>query len=210
MATEGRRRLAISGVYEIRDAAGRSYIGSSVDVRVRWREHKRALNANAHHNPKLQAAWLRDGAAAFTFEILQCVEERQLRAVEQYWIDVRKPWYNVSLEVDRIECSDERKAARDVRRLDREIAREIAAIETHEAIHAENVARISRRTSPKTKRVYARVSDPVYEILTASNGSATFTRLVEELGDWMLRENLTLDEAFVRLKHFFWGRQAAA
>jgi predicted GIY-YIG superfamily endonuclease len=41
--------MLVCGVYEIADAFGRSYIGSSVNIYRRWEEHRRELVAGNHH-----------------------------------------------------------------------------------------------------------------------------------------------------------------
>lgn len=46
------------GIYVIMDySAGKSYVGSTNDLRRRLREHSRDLNNNKHHNYKLQEAY---------------------------------------------------------------------------------------------------------------------------------------------------------
>ena len=64
-------------IYSITHTSGRRYIGSSVDVRRRWTEHKRELLKGTHHNRYLQNAWLKHGAEAFVFEILEALPCRR-------------------------------------------------------------------------------------------------------------------------------------
>ena len=80
---------AIQGVYQIRNKLdGRCYVGSSRDVRGRWKGHRHLLKGGRHHSPRLQRAWMRDGESAFEFRILEVVNEvRDLPCVEQAWID---------------------------------------------------------------------------------------------------------------------------
>jgi group I intron endonuclease len=77
-----------SGVYRIRCVpTGRAYVGSSIDIKDRWRWHRRDLRAGRHQNAKLQNAWRKHGAEAFVFEILELSPIDDLIAREQYFID---------------------------------------------------------------------------------------------------------------------------
>jgi group I intron endonuclease len=80
---------AIPGVYRILClVTGRSYVGSSGNIRDRWRRHKQALNEARHHSILLQHAWRKYGALAFSFTILQVCENNAERiTAEQHWID---------------------------------------------------------------------------------------------------------------------------
>jgi len=45
----------ITGIYKIRNKQNNKvYIGSAVDIKKRWRDHKWNLKENKHHNPHLQ------------------------------------------------------------------------------------------------------------------------------------------------------------
>lgn len=85
------------GVYSIENIAnGKVYIGSSMRVLERWKEHKRDLIAGRHQNVHLQRAWHKYGEQAFVFKmLLECAPE-SLLIQEQSWIDfVGKHRYNV-------------------------------------------------------------------------------------------------------------------
>ena len=47
-----------------------AYVGCTTRIENRWPEHKHQLTLGQHRNPKLQAAWKRDGEAAFATIIL--------------------------------------------------------------------------------------------------------------------------------------------
>jgi group I intron endonuclease len=78
-----------SGIYTITNAQnGRVYVGSSVDINARWYKHRRDLNFNRHHSPKLQADWNECGADAFQFSVALVVNElHDLIKQEQSYID---------------------------------------------------------------------------------------------------------------------------
>lgn len=78
-----------SGIYQIRHvASGRVYVGSAVNIEKRWRDHRRQLAAGKHHSRKLQRAWIKYGAGAFQFEVVDPnVPKPSLTQREQHWID---------------------------------------------------------------------------------------------------------------------------
>ena len=90
-------------IYQIRHiASGKVYVGSAVNPRLRWKNHRIMLLNGNHPNRYLQNAWDKHGAAAFAFEILEpvlFVEDLIIR--EQHWIDklkasVRTHGYNIT------------------------------------------------------------------------------------------------------------------
>lgn len=80
----------ISGVYLIvNNANGRVYVGSSVNIATRWRDHKRALSQGKSPCVKLQRAWEKYGENSFSFQVLEYVapQKELLIEAEQRWID---------------------------------------------------------------------------------------------------------------------------
>lgn len=78
------------GVYcIINTVTGAVYVGSSVrSVQYRIHSHMRDLRAGRHQNPHLQAAWNCYGADAFTWSLLEVVQDPdQVLAREQHWLD---------------------------------------------------------------------------------------------------------------------------
>lgn len=82
--------LSQCGIYKILNSStGKVYVGSAVNIRKRWTEHKRTLRIGLHCNILLQRAWTKHGDADFTFSILEGVDERRnLVSREQYWLDL--------------------------------------------------------------------------------------------------------------------------
>lgn len=76
-----------SGIYVIRHTAGRSYVGSSVDIGRRWDLHRSQLRSGKHHCVKLQRAWNKYGEQAFEFSVLEHADHERLIEREQHWID---------------------------------------------------------------------------------------------------------------------------
>ena len=89
----------LSGVYQIKNTINNKiYIGSSKDIERRWKEHKKQLNKENHHSYKLQRDWTEFGEDKFIFEIIDKVNEDQLKEYEQYWLDTLIPYkigYNI-------------------------------------------------------------------------------------------------------------------
>lgn len=80
--------LSVCGVYAIRNAVnGRVYVGSAVAVDKRYALHRHQLKAGTHHSRKLQRAWDKYGASAFSVEVLETAPRERLVAIEQMWID---------------------------------------------------------------------------------------------------------------------------
>jgi group I intron endonuclease len=78
-----------SGIYSIKHiASGRIYVGSAINLRMRWHQHKSDLRLGKHHSRYLQRAWNKHGADAFVFTIIEIVADpKTLIEREQYWID---------------------------------------------------------------------------------------------------------------------------
>lgn len=72
------------------------YIGSAIDVNIRWSKHKSDLRLNKHHSILLQRAYNKYGEHSFTYEVLEYVTDvKLLSASEQKWLDFFKPEYNI-------------------------------------------------------------------------------------------------------------------
>lgn len=115
----------MQGVYEILNMVnGKKYVGSSIDIEKRWREHRHHLNKGAHANSHLQRAWDKYESKAFTFRVIEQVDGVQsLVQREQWWLDKarasRTQTYNVGDSVDcptrGIQFNAERKAEMSIR-----------------------------------------------------------------------------------------------
>lgn len=88
-----------AGVYVIENKInGHQYVGSSVNIEKRWKDHIYLLDKKQHTSSHLQYAWIKYGAEAFQFNILEVCDgiKVTLLAREQYYIDTLKPAYNIS------------------------------------------------------------------------------------------------------------------
>ena len=96
----------MSGVYQIYNTInGKRYIGSSIHIEQRFKEHLRNLRANKHANAHLQSAWNKYGEHSFVFEEVELCEPDQCLKIEQEYIDYyyaadRKFGYNIDPYAD--------------------------------------------------------------------------------------------------------------
>lgn len=79
----------LSGIYSITNTVnGKRYVGSAVNLRCRWNQHRSDLSLRRHKSPKLQAAWNKYGSVSFEFAVIELVENKALLITrEQAWID---------------------------------------------------------------------------------------------------------------------------
>ena len=90
-----------SGIYKIINKNnGRYYIGSSINIKNRWNEHKRTLKQNKHDNNFLQKSWNKHGEESFLFEVIEYVLDlNKLLEREQFYLDLitydKKMSYNL-------------------------------------------------------------------------------------------------------------------
>ena len=85
----------VSGVYKITNTATNDfYIGSSKDVKRRWKEHKCPSVWNECPNNPMYLNMQEYGVEKFEFEILEEVEPEHLKETEQQFIETLKPTYN--------------------------------------------------------------------------------------------------------------------
>ncbi len=81
----------ICGIYKITDLiTGQAYIGQSVDIKERLRQHLKTSLAYGRPTNKLYQTMQSSGQSNFTFEILEEVPRDQLNEREIYWIEFYK------------------------------------------------------------------------------------------------------------------------
>ena len=87
--------MKISGVYRITNTVtGDFYIGSSKNVKQRWRDHKKPSRWKRYPNNQLYQDMQKYGVDKFAFEILEEVEVNKLKEAEQEFIEKMHPIYN--------------------------------------------------------------------------------------------------------------------
>lgn len=67
------------------------YVGSAINVGIRWSNHLVTLRNKTHHNRFLQRAWNKYGESSFRWLVVETVSNAaDLIAREQHWIDALK------------------------------------------------------------------------------------------------------------------------
>lgn len=80
--------MRVGGVYKIECSNGAFYIGSTVDFKKRWNEHRKLLAKGEHVNSRLQHCWNKYGESAFTFTELEVISDtNRLLEVENLYLD---------------------------------------------------------------------------------------------------------------------------
>lgn len=89
-----------SGIYRFTcDTAGKSYIGSAVDLRRRFSEYFSLgfiKNELKKGNSAIYSSLIKYGHSKFRLEILEYCNKEELICREQYYIDLLKPEYNLT------------------------------------------------------------------------------------------------------------------
>ena len=84
------------GIYKILNIVNNKvYVGSSVDIKRRWKSHLNKLKHSKHPNSHLQHAWNKYGEESFAFYIKEeVIFEDILLKREGYWQDFYKSYNN--------------------------------------------------------------------------------------------------------------------
>jgi hypothetical protein len=86
----------VSGIYKIVNLNNnKCYIGSSRNIKDRWRRHKKDLKNNCHHSIILQRSYNKHGKTKFSYEIIELCEVDKLLEREQHYIIELEPVYNI-------------------------------------------------------------------------------------------------------------------
>jgi len=93
------------GIYKITNVFnGKFYIGSSVDLKKRKRDHMRELKNDIHRNERMQHSFNKYGVENFKFEIVELISEREnLITLEQHWINETRSYdRNIGFNINRL------------------------------------------------------------------------------------------------------------
>lgn len=86
---EYRTSDALCGIYKITNLVNyKVYIGQSINIKARWKDHVHSLNRGDSHCTLLQRAWTKYGENNFLFEILELCSEDMLDIVEVKYIEM--------------------------------------------------------------------------------------------------------------------------
>ena len=163
--------LNVSGIYVIKNTAnGKVYVGSAVNVRRRWTEHRRTLRLGSHHSPTMQRAWIKHGEQCFDFSIIETVEDRGLLIErEQAWMDRENPsdptiGYNINPKADSrmgTKWTAERKAEFSASRKGFQLGKKLSPAHLEALVAGRKAAGVSNETKKKmSEAARARVRRP--------------------------------------------------
>lgn len=103
----------VSGIYAIKSTnCDKWYIGSAVDLRKRCRDHSNELKKGIHKNNRLQNFYNKYGDGCLIFEILMYCPKDILIRMEQWYIDRRNNYFNISKTAGStlgVACAEETK-----------------------------------------------------------------------------------------------------
>ena len=146
------------GIYKIENTVtGDMYIGQSIKLSTRERQHFSALGKERHGNKFLQRSFDKYGRDSFVYKVLMFCEKFELTRYEQALVDIYDPVYNICKECVTSSMGIIRGKMRD------EHKRKIA------------LAGIGRKVTEQTRRKISAtlmghpVSDKVREILSNAN-----------------------------------------
>ena len=89
--------MPICGIYKITNKVnGKCYIGQSINIKRRWRQHKETYvnPASENYDYPLYKAIRFYGLENFSFEVLEECQPEKLNEKEIYWIEVFKSYDN--------------------------------------------------------------------------------------------------------------------
>jgi group I intron endonuclease len=147
--------MSMVGVYKIQSKIKpfRLYIGSSVNVKIRWQDHRYKLGKQKHSSIILQNHVNKYGIKDLEFKLITSCEKSELIEQEQYFIDLYNPYFNVVKKIGshNIDTSKSigQKIAESNRNRPKVIGRKLSE-ETRAKIGAANRG---HKASPETKRL---------------------------------------------------------
>lgn len=97
---------AAPGVYMIKNiTTGKTYVGSSNNIKKRVGQHRSMLIQGKHHSYHLQSSWNKHGPNDFEFLVLEIVQEwsKEIQfSKENFWIKKIGPEYNVAVVAESV------------------------------------------------------------------------------------------------------------
>lgn len=152
------------GIYAIRSAAtGRVYVGQSVHLAERKRQHFNTLSKNKHYNSQLQRIYNKYGAADLAHEILERCPAEALTEREQFWIDA-------SIECGLMNCAPAAVSPTGVKRSPESVQKRLAAMAGYKAspetIERMRASQIGRRDRAR-EITLSHMQDPARRAFTA-------------------------------------------
>lgn len=85
----------VCGIYCIENLVNnKKYVGQSIDIYKRWKDHIDDLEENKHYNVHLQRSWNKYGKDNFKFYVLEECDIDKLNQLEVFYVDKLDSYYN--------------------------------------------------------------------------------------------------------------------
>ncbi len=110
-------------IYKIESKAdGKVYIGSTINLKNRWKCHLYGLRSKTHHSSHMQYAWNKYGEDNFSIGVIDECDVVDRETVEQKWIDKlnsfdQKYGYNICPIAGSVRCKPHKAETREKIRL---------------------------------------------------------------------------------------------
>lgn len=86
---------SVSGIYSITNKINNyMYVGQSINVYQRLKNHLNSLQLNKHENEYLQRAWNKYGKEAFEFKLIKACKPKYLNRFEKLYIKKYNSYHN--------------------------------------------------------------------------------------------------------------------
>jgi group I intron endonuclease len=149
----------VSGIYVIINTKSmKVYLGQAQNIKKRWYTHKYSLNLGTHYNPYLQRAWIKYGAKAFKFQILEYCSIDQLNEREQHFLNIyisKGLCYNIAIDATAPMRGRTHKNTDETKRKMSEVAK--GRVFTQE--HKQRLSEAQRRRPPASSETRKRISE---------------------------------------------------
>lgn len=87
------------GIYKIENKInGKVYIGESLDIKRRWKEHIKDLDKNKHHSYKLQEDWNKYGKDSFNFEVISKLDKTISNYIDRFVLVIYENKYMIKYD----------------------------------------------------------------------------------------------------------------
>lgn len=84
-----------TGIYKITNVINNKvYVGSAINIDLRWKEHLNDLKNNKHHSIKLQRSYTMHGKENFIFQVIELCDKNLLIVKEQEYINYLNSYKN--------------------------------------------------------------------------------------------------------------------
>lgn len=217
------------GIYKITNKInGHSYVGQSIDIHRRWKEH-RCYHSRSYYDNVFARAMRKYGRDNFDYSVLEECEPEQLNEREIYWIDLLKPEYNMnnggSGNYGHSMCDESRKAMSElkkkqwdvlplekkeeiIKRLTGQPVGHSVSAETREKLRQANLGKKqSAETIEKRKQTFAEKKRNGYKQTNSGHKKKVYCVETDQVYESLLDAARSLNIGATGICHVLHGRQ---